>query len=79
MLELKRIKIDAEAARSFLESGGKWKKLLFFTPRELKTSTYLKTAVLINGAFVSSGMLDGREAIPLLQHMARALVAASCA
>ncbi len=36
-------------------------------------------AVLINGAFVSSGMLDGREAIPLLQHMARALVAASCA
>ncbi|WP_336065480.1 TetR/AcrR family transcriptional regulator [Nitratireductor rhodophyticola] len=36
-------------------------------------------AVLINGAFVSSGMLDGREAIPLLQHMARALVATSCA
>lgn len=36
-------------------------------------------AVLINGAFVSSGMLDGKEATPLLQHMARSLVAVGCA
>ncbi|WP_019171815.1 TetR/AcrR family transcriptional regulator [Pseudaminobacter salicylatoxidans] len=35
-------------------------------------------AVLVNGAFVSSQMLTSEEAIPLLQHMAHALVEAGC-
>ncbi|MGA0613886.1 TetR/AcrR family transcriptional regulator [Paracoccus sp. KR1-242] len=36
-------------------------------------------AVLVNGAFVSSQMLTGEEAAPLLQHMAHALVESGCA
>lgn len=34
-------------------------------------------AVLVNGAFVSAQMLEPGEAVPLLQHAARALVAAA--
>jgi AcrR family transcriptional regulator len=35
-------------------------------------------SVLVNGAFVSSQVLEPGEAIPLLQRMARALIAANC-
>ncbi|WP_083694674.1 AAA domain-containing protein [Chlorobium sp. KB01] len=45
----RKVRTDAQAAITFLNEGGTWKRMGMFTPTELKGKTYLKDEVLVDG------------------------------
>lgn len=45
----RKIRADAQAAMTFLNEGGAWKRMGIFTPAELKGKTYLKDEILVDG------------------------------
>jgi len=45
----RKVRVDARAVLDYLHSGGSWKRLGLFTPKELKGKTYLKDEILVDG------------------------------
>ncbi|MDP2092218.1 MAG: hypothetical protein Q8K17_04375, partial [Pseudohongiella sp.] len=50
----RKVRVDAQAAMTFLNEGGSWKRLGMFIPAELKGKTYLKDEVLVDGVGAAS-------------------------
>lgn len=46
---LEKVRSDAQAASTFLDSGGKWKRFGLVTPRELKGLQYLRRELSVDG------------------------------
>lgn len=45
----RKMRADAQAAMTFLNEGGSWKRMGMFTPAELKGKSYLKEQVSVDG------------------------------